>query len=151
MINMVNFFAELPKKQNSQSESGFGKTLCQETVPRSIVNQGLYFLDLYTMVIARRFSLARKAGTKASKISRGRDYNFEESCRVDDDSIRLGRMPMDPATLPTLYGSLDDIYAAFICSGPYGHSTSPSTTRTNHYYIGKENFLRVKRFQEAKP
>ena len=140
MINMVNFFAGLPEQYNGKPYNGKvpehpigvwlrknAALLCQETVPRDIglsniifeANEGLFF-DLYRIVIARRFS--QEGWDKINKKST--ETTILQSLAASTtfpggDSIRLGEVPMDPIILPTLYGSLDDMNAAFICSGPY--------------------------------
>jgi hypothetical protein len=129
MINMVNVFETLasyhPTGMPSMPLSTYlrdnATDLCRETVVSADIvfaNQG-YLHDLYRIVIARRPPEDDwNAALDESEIS-ARNIIAASTTFPGSDSLRLGRLPVDPNALQGLYGSLDDMNARFICSGPF--------------------------------
>lgn len=57
------------------------------------------------------------------------------------DSLRLGKVPVDTAALKDIWGTLDDLKASFIDSGPY--KIQLSTDAEHHLTLSSQGKLRI--------
>lgn len=114
-------------------------------VPETLLRECRGLLrDLYRIVIARRLSYdGWAADPHTSNTTDGRTQHFfsEFTMFPGSDSLRLGKLVMDPEDAKKVIGSLDDLTASFIQSGPF--SIELTTTPSQHLVLNKRGRIMV--------
>ena len=160
MINMVNVFESLsnnhPKGLPCMSLGTYlrdnAADLGRETVvsePEVVHAHPEYLHDLYRIVIARRPPEENGPVTLEGNDTSARSIIASTTTFPGSDSLRLGRLPVDPNAIQGLYGSLDDMNARFICSGPYKIKLTEIASR--HLTLSSDGFILLYLEKEFKP